>query len=37
MTIKEKKKLRIVKDYILIGISGPIAFKYQATVRSSIK
>ena len=37
MTIKEKKKLRTVKDYILIGISGPIVFKYQAIVRPSIR
>ena len=37
MTIKEKKKLRTVKDHILIGISGPIAFKYQAIVRPSIR
>jgi len=27
MTIKEKEKLRTVRDYILIGKSGPIAFK----------
>jgi len=36
MTIKEKKKLRTVKDHILIGESGPIAFKNQAIVRPSI-
>ena len=27
MTIKEKEKLRTVRDHILIGKSGPIAFK----------
>jgi len=27
MTIKEKKKLRTVKDHILIGEPGPIVFK----------
>jgi len=37
MTIKEKKKLRTVRDYILIGKSGPIAFKNQAIVRPSIE
>jgi len=37
MTIKEKKKLRTVEDYILIGESGPIIVKNQAIVRSSIK
>jgi len=36
MTIKEKK-LRTVKDHILIDKSGPIAFKNQAIVRSSIE
>jgi len=36
MTIKEKK-LRTVRDHILIGESGPIAFKNQAIVRPSIK
>ena len=37
MTIKEKKKLRTVRDYILIGKPGLIAFKYQAIVRPSIE
>jgi len=37
MTIKEQKKLRTVGDHILIGESGPIAFKNQAIVRPSIK
>ena len=27
MTIKEKEKLRTVRDHILIGESGPIVFK----------
>jgi len=37
MTIKEKEKLRTVRDHILIDESGPIAFKNQAIVRPSIK
>ena len=37
MTIKEKKKLRTVRDHILIGESGPIAFKNQAIIRPSIE
>jgi len=37
MTIKEKEKLRTVRDHILIGESGPIVFKNQAIVRSSIE
>jgi len=37
MTIKEKKKLRTVRDHTLIGEYGPIAFKNQAIVRPSIK
>jgi len=37
MTIKEKKKLRTVRDHILIGKSSPITFKNQAIVRPSIK
>jgi len=37
MAIKEKKKLRIVRDHILIGESGPIAFKNQAIIRPSIE
>jgi len=37
MTIKEKKKLRTVRDHILIGESGPIVFKNQAIVRPSIE
>jgi len=37
MTIKEKKKLRTVRDHILIDELGPIAFKYQAIVRPSIE
>jgi len=37
MTIKEKKKLRTVRDHILIDKSGPIVFKNQAIVRSSIE
>ena len=37
ITIKEKKKLRTVRDHILIGKPGPIAFKNQAIVRPSIK
>jgi len=37
ITIKEKKKLRTVRDHILIGKSGPIAFKNQAIVRPSIE
>jgi len=37
MTIKEKEKLRTVRDHILIGESGPIAFKNQAIVRPSIE
>jgi len=37
MTIKEKEKLRTVRDHILIDESGPIAFKYQAIVRPSIE
>jgi len=32
MTIKEKEKLRIVRDHILIGESGSIVFKDQAIV-----
>ena len=36
MTIKEKEKLRAVKDHILISELGPIAFKNQAIVRPSI-
>jgi len=36
MTIKEKK-LRTVRDHILIGESGPIVFKNQAIVRPSIE
>ena len=36
MIIKEKKKLRTVRDHILIGESGPIAFKNQVIVRPSI-
>ena len=34
--IKEKKKLRIIRDHILIGESGPIAFKNQAIIRPSV-
>jgi len=37
ITIKEKEKLRIVRDHILISESSPIAFKNQAIVRPSIK
>jgi len=37
VTIKEKKKLRAVRDHILIGKSSPIAFKDQAIVRPSIE
>jgi len=37
MTIKEKEKLRTVRDHILIDESGSIAFKNQAIVRPSIK
>jgi len=37
MTIKEKKKLRTVRDHILIGKFSPIAFKNQAIVRPSIE
>jgi len=37
MTIKEKEKLRTVRDHILISESGPIMFKNQAIVRPSIK
>jgi len=37
MTIKEKKKLRTVRDHILIGESGPIVFKNQAIIRPSIE
>jgi len=37
ITIKEKMKLRTVRDYILIGKPGPIVFKNQAIVRPSIK
>jgi len=37
MTIKKKKKLRIVRDHILISESSPIAFKNQAIVRPSIE
>ena len=37
MTIKEKEKLRTVRDHILIGESGPIAFKNQVIVRPSIE
>jgi len=37
MTIKEKNKLRTVRNYILIGKSGSIMFKNQAIVRPSIE
>jgi len=37
MTIIKKKKLRTVRDHILIGESSPIVFKNQAIVRPSIK
>jgi len=37
ITMKEKKKLRTVRDHILIGESGPIAFKNQAIIRPSIE
>jgi len=37
MTIKEKEKLRTIRNHILIGKSGPIAFKDQAIVRPSIE
>jgi len=37
MIIKEKKKLRTVRDYILIDESSPIVFKNQVIVRPSIK
>ena len=37
MTIKEKKKLRTIRDHILISESGPIVFKDQAIVRPSIE
>jgi len=37
MTVKEKKKLRTVRDHILIGKSSPIAFKNQAIIRPSIE
>ena len=33
----DKKKLRTVRDHILIGESGPIAFKDQAIIRPSIE
>jgi len=37
MTIKEKEKLRTVRDNILIGESGSITFKNQAIIRPSIE
>ena len=37
MTIKKKKKLKIVRNHILIGKPSSIAFKNQAIVRSSIE
>ena len=37
MTVKEKEKLRTVRDHILISESSLIAFKNQAIVRPSIK
>jgi len=37
MTIKEKRKLKTVRDYILIGKPSPIAFKYQAIVRPDME
>jgi len=37
ITIKEKKKLRTVRDHILIGEFSPIAFKNQAIIRPSIE
>ena len=37
MTIKEKKKLRTVRNHVLIGKPGSIAFKNQAIVRPSIE
>jgi len=37
MTIKEKKKLRTVRDHILIGKPGSIVLKYQAIIRPSIE
>jgi len=37
MTIKEKKKLRTVRDHILISEPGSITFKNHAIVRPSIK
>jgi len=37
ITIKEKKKLRTVRDHILIGKPGPIVFKYQTIIRPSIE
>jgi len=37
MTIKEKKKLRTVRDHILVGEPSSIAFKSQAIIRSSIE
>ena len=37
MTIKEKRKLKTVRDYILIGKSSSIVFKNQAIVRPSIE
>jgi len=37
ITIKKKEKLRTIRDYILIGESGPIVFKNQAIIRPSIE
>ena len=37
ITIKEKEKLRAVRDHILISELGPIVFKNQAIVRPSKK
>ena len=37
MTIKEKEKLRTIRDKIFIGESGLIAFKNQAIVRPNIE
>ena len=37
MTIKEKEKLRTLRDHILISEFGPIVFKNQAIVRPSIE
>jgi len=37
MTIKEKKKLKTVRDHILIGKPSPIVFKYQAIVRPDME